>query len=201
MKNKKGMTIYVDYDSVLNNMSHAWLKWLNYEYDKTYRIQDVDRWSWFSDMQKDKTTKVNPYDWLNKGIAFGGGNYECKPLEGSIDFFNLVSEEYNTVILTATTHKDNIPIKNDHISKYYQTTAVIHENDKWKYSVNEYAQPNVLIDDRLSNCLMFAAKGGYAILYNHNNEYEYSRMFRNMEGIFIATSYDEVTNILRVIND
>lgn len=198
------MKLYLDYDSVLNDMTFSWLKWINETFNTTFVQQDVNSWRFYSDLHENNKeyAHVKPYDWFDKGITYSDDPYSCKPFPCSVDFFNFVAERHDTYILTSTYDSEELKaIKNAHIFKHYGTEAVLHEHSKWKYAVGDNGLPNILVDDRLHNCLVWTAKGGISILYNHENKYEYNRMYRNMTGVYQATSYDDVIHLISGIKD
>jgi len=175
------MKIYCDYDSTLT---------------------DVTLWEFYNVLHHDKSNKIKPYSWFANELPYTWEKYSTRPLEGSKEFFNELTELYDTYILTSTKNKEHQKGKNEHIKYYFNTNTIIHEVYKHKYAICPVNKtPNILIDDSLSNCLMFAANGGYSIVYNHEDQYEYNRLYRKMDGVYVANTYDEVLEIVKEITN
>ena len=177
------MKVYIDYDSVLNDMCHAWIVWLNEKYGTTHHLRDVDDWEWFRNLEHDA------FYWFRDGVAFK----RIIPLPESKEFMKYVKKEFDAQILTASSsmmikHKDN------HIKKYFGKQNVIHHKEKFEYV--EVDIPCILVDDNPHNCEAWVKAGGVAILFNYNDEYNYSREVVTHDRLFKATSYTAVENLL-----
>jgi len=195
MKNNKDMNLYIDYDATLNDLPFKWIKWVNGTYNTNYKFEDINRWEFFQELN----TQYEVTEYFKKNLPYTSGNYEVKPIQGSIDFFDEVSRLYNTTILTSTKDEKTKTFKDQHIYKYYGISNVIHTYYKYDFAINDNGKPNILIDDKLESCLMFVANGGIAILFNYENMYNWNRIFKSIDGLFLASSYDGIQDILRIL--
>lgn len=186
----KQLEVLLDYDSMLNDLSYSWLRWTNQKFGTEYGLQHIDNWYWWNN-----TFPKECFDFFDVAYCLET-NHEhiVRPLEGSVEFFKHVSENFNTKILTSTYQDEELRRKkNEHIEHHYGTTDVIHEHDKFKHA-HEKA---ILVDDRDLNILQWALRGGIGIMYNHNNEYNHNEnKLIEHSNIHHASSYDEVLDIL-----
>lgn len=176
------MKIYVDYDSTLNNMTYAWLEWINEKYNRNYTNEDVTHWEWYEDLD------IDAFEWFNDGLAFNLIN----PLPNSQEFHNYLSNKYETHILTSSKAimKEH---KNIHIKEHYNTESVIHHHNKYEYATNE---KSILIDDRPKNCIDWVEAGGTAFIFNHDNNYRYSDCDYKHRNLFRVNNYEEIKEVL-----
>lgn len=183
------MKLFIDYDSTLNNMVYAWVKWLNDTYGTAYTIEDVTYWDWFNDIEQ------NAFKFFHGGLAFK----LITPLDGSQEFFTHITDRYETHILTSSSDIMK-PHKDKHIKEFYGETSVIHHTDKWEYAVHP-DKTCILIDDRPLNCEKFAEEGGIAFLFNHEGRYEYTLSSKQHENLHVVTDYHQIKRHLEKIND
>lgn len=179
------MKIFVDYDSTLNDMSYAWVAWINKTYGVEFTDKDVTHWEWYKDLPHDA------FKWFKDGVAFN----EILPLPDSQEFFKDINKNHEVKILTAS-HANMLEPKNEHILKYYGTCDVIHEHKKWKHAVDI---TTLLIDDRPLNCIKWVEAGGVAILFNHDGRYEYANTAYKHALLLKVRSYEEIKLILEEI--
>lgn len=188
-----GLEVWLDYDSMLNDLAYSWLHWSNHKFDTNYELHHVDNWYWYNNVLPKEC-----FDYFK--IAYDiNHEFAVKPLHRSQEFFEVVTNMFSAKILTSTFHDDELRrMKNEHIEHHYGTIEVVHEHDKFKY-----AHPKaVLVDDRDLNIIQWALSGGIAIMYNHNNEYHYNEnKIIQHENIHYASNYDEVLNILESLNE
>lgn len=185
--NNNCFEVFLDYDSMLNDLAYSWIRWSNLTFGTSYTVQDVDNWYWYNN--------VLPRECFNFfQIAYDLDNkHRVRPLEGSVEFFKHVSDNFVTKILTSTYHDEEFRrMKNEHIEHHYGTTDVIHEHDKFKHA----HQKAILVDDRDLNILQWTLRGGIGILFNHNNEYNHNenKLIKH-PNIYHASNYEEVKEI------
>jgi hypothetical protein len=201
------MKLYIDYDGTLNDMNYSWINWLNFKnnYETIYTIKAIDSWEWFS------TNNEECFDWFKNHIPYSLNEaYRCRPLKGSQQFYSILKKIFNkdcyilTSPLECFDEKTNKQLKADkynHIYHYYKELNVIQDYNKWNYAT-ENSIPNILVDDKVDNCLKFIEAGGKALLFNYRNEYEYNR---DSEDLKVCITYEEVieqlTTLIKEIED
>lgn len=192
-KSNNLLTIYVDFDSTLNNLGVSWRNWANAKYNTQYTAEDVNNWYWFND-KFDKEI----FDYFKVAYCLED-EFRTVPLPDSVEFFDTIAEKFNTYILTSTFEDKKLrKMKDTNITHYFGTEAIIHEHYKYKYS----RENAVLIDDRDWNCLQWVLNGGIAICFNHNGTYKYNE--NNMvehENLFHCENYEEVLDTIRFIEE
>ena len=179
------MNIYIDYDSTMNNMSYAWLDWINKTYGTEHLKKDITHWEWYEELEHDA------FKWFEDGIAFD----EILPLPGSQEFFDYLNSKYPTDILTHS-HPNMVAPKDAHILEHYGASHAIHHKNKWEYAKDE---STILIDDRPLNCVEWVKRGGTAFLFNHEGLYVYAEIDFEDENLHKVTSYEEIKQILKEI--
>lgn len=188
MNEQTEFEVFLDYDSMLNDLSYSWLRWSNVQFDTNYCVSDVDNWYWWNN-----THPKECFDYFK--IAYDiNHEHAVQPLPRSVEFFETVMNSFGAKILTSTYDDEELRrMKNHHIQHHYGATDVIHEHNKFIHAHSKA----VLVDDRDLNVLQWALSGGIAIMYNHNNEYQYNeKQIIQHDNIYHASSYDEVLVIL-----
>ena len=185
-------TVYIDYDATLNNLIDAWVSWINQTYLTNYALCDVTHWDWFGDIQRE--LEIDVFAWFNKNITYSSKG--VLPLSGARSFYEEINKYFNTHILTSTHDEAIIEMKEQHIGKYFQTDKIIHHHEKWDYATSAFSM-NILIDDRVMNCVKWVEHGGRAFLYNHNNSYPYSKTSYEHPMLHKVSCYGDIVHILK----
>lgn len=177
------MKIFIDYDSTMNNMSYAWIAWINKTYGTSFVCSDVTYWEWFQDIEQDA------FKWFTDEIAFT----EIQPLPQSQEFFDYLNSKYAVDILTHS-HPNMVKLKNEHILEHYGASYVIHHKNKWDYAKDE---STILIDDRPLNCIEWVKAGGIAFLFNHELNYVYSETEMEHRNLIKVNTYEQIVEKLK----
>ena len=186
------MKVFLDYDGTLVDTCEAWLKWINSEFGREFKVDEVDTWDWFNRVEERE--KIPVFEWFNKGV-YCTEAMEVKHFDGARYFVRELSKEYDVTILTATHCESLIEQKDLHIKKIFGDIQIIHDFKKEDYASNN-GNKNVLVDDKEENCIKFADNGGISILFNHDCRYSYVNNKNLYPGVLYASSYDEVLSIL-----
>jgi len=191
--------IFCDYDSTVNNMD-KWLLWINKTFHTSFVSDDVTHWEWYADIAE--SMNIDVFGYFKENIAYNSKEaLSSVPFTGAKVFFDTLVSIAKTYILTATHDPDIIKIKDIHFENHFESPSccVIHEYDKSKYAVSLLTgKPNVLIDDKVQNCVDWVRCGGIAFLYNHNNTYVYAQTTFEHERFFKVSTYAEIIEKLSI---
>jgi len=148
-------TIYLDWDTTLNNLGKIWLEELNKIHKTNHTYKDINNWDWFyQNFEKDVVNEAL------KSIYF-----KTDLNEGALNFYQECKKLAKVKILTAThTEKNNLYGKKDAFIRNLlcdDNVEIIHETKKEIYANNE----SILIDDKPNNVLQFVENNGHSILY------------------------------------
>lgn len=152
--------IFLDLDSTLNDLIYKWVDYMNHKENKNHKVRDIQFWEHILNLYN------NPLDFFH--------NAQFKTVElfdGAKDLINELKKYDEVVILT-----DNFDFaKRDKISwlcKQNLNVPVIFTNqDKISY----LSKNDIFIDDRLKTILEVEEVCDNVILYNHNDDYNYSK--------------------------
>jgi len=158
--------IFLDYDSVLNDLGLAWLRWLNPKFGVNITQSDILHFNWL----EENFPGANEF-WATPGIYHN----HVKPLPGSHDFvarcIHLVGRENVFVLTSSLSNMEHE--KDEHIMYHYglDLSQIIHAHDKAIYT-----KEGILVDDHPKNCINHInTHCTHAILFDKDSEYGWSK--------------------------
>lgn len=99
------LTILVDMDDTIENLTDAWIEYLNEHYGTSVQREDITEWSFwkaFPTIEKDKI-----YDAL-----FDEALWErVKPLPGAVKYLKKLIDDGNDVFIVTASHPDTVSAK------------------------------------------------------------------------------------------
>ena len=183
--------IYIDYDSVLNNLCTAWLKWVSLKYGGNPTTEDIIHWDW---LEEQYGKDVNDF-WKQKEIY---ADDIVMPREGAIDFINRI-KKYKSVVILTSTYPGTETAKNNHIKRHFGKIKIINESNKFIHTGS-----GILVDDRpqtvADHCIHNNQVG---VVFNYKGKQAWSRLnSMNLKGLHaklkIAKTFEEVEKIIGI---
>lgn len=181
------MTILVDMDDVLENLSFAWIDYLNQEYGtevNKYATRD-----WEIDKSFPDLTKAQVYAPLYDTDFW----HTVRPIDGGPETIErLVHEGYEIYVVTASNYVTLQTKMDDVLFKYY---PFLDWNNVIVTSNKQIIRGDILIDDAPHNLL----GGDYSkILMDapHNRNFD-AEMF----GVYRARSWKEIYNLVHALSN
>lgn len=176
------LTILVDMDDTLENLSETWVTFLNETYGTNVHPNDVSSWDMSKNFSSLEASQIfSP--------LFNEKMWErVKPLPGAVDYLKrLIDDGHNVVIVTAS-HHDTIAMKlNNVLFKYFPYLSI---KDVIVSSQKQLIRGDVMIDDAPHNL-----EGGnyYGILMSapHNKGYDAEE-----NGFVRANTWEEIYSIV-----
>jgi 5'(3')-deoxyribonucleotidase len=165
--------IFLDFDSVLNDLIYKFCDYVKYKYGDDITPSDVTDWDWLPKHYPEIFEIFNHHPYTDEASPF-----YVQPLW---DFNEL---DFKFTIITATLNAEQEWQKEDWIRKYLGDRDTIHAHNKWDY----IKAGDVIIDDKLDTVKRCIIGGSHGIVYDHNGEYGYNKY----DGIMRATSLAEV---------
>lgn len=154
----KKLTILVDMDDTIENLSESWIKFINNRYGTSVKPEDVTEWSIekaFPELSADCVYAV-----LNEKALWES----VKPLPGAVKYLKRLIDDGNQVIIVTASHPNTIMMKmNLVLSRYfpfisYQNVVIA--------SKKQLVRGDFLIDDNPNN--MGGEYKGLLLTANHN---------------------------------
>lgn len=192
--------IFVDYDSTLNNLDDAWVKWVNEKYNQNITRSHIEHWDWMEDY-----FGIEANDFFKDPKIYSDD--VIVPISGSQNFMFSLCYEYgaeNVFIITASAN-GTTNSKDNHIVEYYNGFGFLRENIIHTHDKHEYTKEGIIIDDAVhqveSHCInnnklgiVFDRDGlnGWSKPCNVDNLFNHN--VRN--NLRFAYSYDMILNIL-----
>lgn len=190
------MRIYLDYDSVLNNLGPAWTRWIQKTFGHKVTLQDMIHFNWL-----DETFPGANDFWKTPGIYHS----DVLPLPRAVDFVRACERLVNPEdVFIITSSPENMEREKDaHIALHFGILAdrIIHAHDKAPFT-----KDGILVDDHPKNCIAHInAHSTPAILFNLNGEYGWAEPSRysfyepeyHDRYLLRATSYESVIQHIR----
>lgn len=139
----KNLTILVDMDDSIENLSEAWVNYLNVRYGTSVKASEITDWD---------VSKAFPS--LNSEDVYGVLREEglwktVKPLPGAVKYLKKLIDDGNQVYIVTASHPDTVSVKmNNVLFKYfpfipYQNVIVA--------SKKQLISGDILVDDALHN--------------------------------------------------
>ena len=193
--------IFLDYDSVLNDIAPAWIRWVYARYGKRVTTKDMIHFNWL----EENFPGANEF-WSAPGCY----SYHIAPLPGAVNFVRACEMEFgaeNVFILTSSP-ENMAKEKDEHIENYFDIPEdrIIHDH---LHDKSVYTKHGILVDDYPKNCINHIdAHGTPAILFNLNGEYGWSEPARyphlyapeyHDRLLLRATSYDSAFRHIKTL--
>lgn len=154
----KKLTILVDMDDTIENLSEAWINYLNNRYGTNVRPKDICEWSIekvFPELSPDDVYSALREEALWETV---------KPLPGAVKYLKKLIDDGNRVIIVTASHPDTVSVKmNRVLFKYF---PFISYEDVIISSKKQLIQGDFLIDDAPHN--MGGSYKGLLFTANHN---------------------------------
>ena len=154
----KKLTILVDMDDTIENLSEAWVSYLNSRYGTNVSVSDIS--SWDISQAFPTLSKAEVYGALKEVELWGA----VKPLPGAVKYLQKLIEDGNDVFIVTASHPDTVGIKmNAVLFKYFPFIPyqnIIISNKKQMIS------GDILIDDGVHN--LGGSYMGMLFTANHN---------------------------------
>lgn len=154
----KNLTILVDMDDTIENLSEAWIAFLNNRYGTSVKPKDITEW----DMQKAFPTLQGKdiYGALKEKALWE----MVKPLPGAVKYLKKLIDDGNQVFIVTASHPDTVSAKmNTVLFKYFP--FIPHENVIITSS-KQLIMGDFLVDDAPHN--MGGQYKGLLFTANHN---------------------------------
>lgn len=172
-------------DDTLENLSYAWVDYLNEKYGKNVKMDEILDWDMtkaFPDLPKGDVYTPLVDENLWKAV---------KPLPGAVETVRKLIDDGHKVMVCTASHHDTVGLKMNHVLFRY-FPYLTYDNLIITYH-KEYIMGDVLVDDGPHN---FKNRNGHKILFTapHNRLYD-----AEANGLVRANSWSEVYEMIKNI--
>ena len=154
----RNLTILVDMDDTIENLSEAWINFLNNRYGTSVKPEDITEWSIekaFPEIPEDDVYGVLREEALWETV---------KPLPGAVKYLKKLIDDGNQIYIVTASHPDTVSAKmNKVLFRYFP--FISYENVVIA-SKKQLIQGDFLIDDAPHN--MGGSYKGLLFTANHN---------------------------------
>lgn len=175
------LTILVDVDDVLDDLTNAWVNAVNVKYGMNVKPDDIK--SWDIETYFDGLSRNQVFSPLHKEYFWD----DLKPIEGAQEYLKRLIDDGHTVVLVTSSHPNTVKFKYDFLVKYFPYIAF---RDIIFTSRKQMVKGDVLIDDAPHNL----EGGEYAkILMKapHNSLYD-----AEANGMQRADNWEQIYSII-----
>lgn len=139
----KKLTILVDMDDTLENLSEAWVSYLNGRYGTSVAVSDIS--SWDISQAFPILSKAEVYGALKETALWEA----VKPLPGAVKYLKKLVEDGNEVFIVTASHPDTVGVKmNQVLFRYF---PFIPYQNVIISSKKQMIAGDILIDDGVHN--------------------------------------------------
>lgn len=154
----KKLTILVDMDDTIENLSEAWVSYLNSRYGTNVSVSDIS--SWDISQAFPTLSKTEVYGALKEVELWGA----VKPLPGAVKYLKKLVEDGNDVFIVTASHPDTVGAKmNQVLFRYF---PFIPYQNVIISSKKQMISGDILIDDGVHN--LGGKYMGMLFTANHN---------------------------------
>lgn len=154
----KKLTILVDMDDTIENLSEAWVSYLNGRYGTSVAASDIS--SWDISQAFSTLSKSEVYGALKEAELWGA----VKPLPGAVKYLKKLVEDGNDVFIVTASHPDTVGVKmNQVLFRYF---PFIPYQNVIISSKKQMISGDILIDDGVHN--LGGKYMGMLFTANHN---------------------------------
>lgn len=154
----KKLTILVDMDDTIENLSEAWVAYLNNRYGTSVSVSDIS--SWDISQAFPTLSKSEIYGALKETELWGA----VKPLPGAVKYLKKLVEDGNEVFIVTASHPDTVEAKmNLVLFRYF---PFIPYQNVIISSKKQMISGDILIDDGVHN--LGGKYMGMLFTANHN---------------------------------
>lgn len=154
----KKLTILVDMDDTIENLSEAWVAYLNNRYGTSVSVSDIS--SWDISQAFPTLSKSEIYGALKETELWGA----VKPLPGAVKYLKKLVEDGNEVFIVTASHPDTVEAKMNLV--LFQYFPFIPYQNVIISSRKQMISGDILIDDGVHN--LGGKYMGMLFTANHN---------------------------------
>ena len=166
----KRLTVLIDLDSICTDLLGAWLGAINKRYNRNVIIEDIKDWDLSANPKLADLKAPNKADKVYKIIQKDFFFWGLDVLPGSVDAVRTLSKLHDVYFLTAPAGNNSAYEKLCWVDKHFpfvgasKTIITAHKT---------MVQGDVLIDDKASTCVAYAAKWPESLVLTF--EYPYNK--------------------------